>query len=48
MIEGRTSHLEQVQAITTMRIGRFIDNHVDEKNEEQLEAPQTMHQDKGK
>jgi hypothetical protein len=45
---NETSHLEQVQAITTLRSGRVIDNHVEEKKEEQLETPQTKHQDKGK
>jgi hypothetical protein len=48
MVEGSTSHVEQVQAITTLRSGRLVDNHVKEKKEEQLEAPQTMHRDKGK
>jgi hypothetical protein len=48
MVEGSTSHLEQVQVITTLRNGRLVDNHVEENKEEQLEAPHTMHQDKGK
>jgi hypothetical protein len=48
MVEGSTSHLEQVQAVTTLRSGRVVDNLVEEKKKEQLEAPQTMHQDKGK
>jgi hypothetical protein len=48
MVEGSTSHLEQVQAITTLRSGRVVDNLVEEKKKEQLETPQTMHQDKGK
>jgi hypothetical protein len=39
MVEGSTSHLEQGQAITTLRSGRLVDNHVEEKKEEQLEAP---------
>ena len=38
MVEGSTSHLEQVQVITTLRSGRLIDNHVEEKKEEPLEA----------
>jgi hypothetical protein len=45
---NETSHLEQIQAITTLRSGRVVDNHVEEKKEEQLETPQTKHQDKGK
>jgi hypothetical protein len=43
MVEESISHLEQVQAITTLRSGRSVDNHVEEKKNEQLEAPQTMH-----
>jgi hypothetical protein len=43
MVEGSTCHLEQVQAITTLRSGRLVDNHVEEKKDEQLEAPQNMH-----
>jgi hypothetical protein len=45
---NETSHLEQIQAITTLLSGRVVDNHVEEKKEEQLETPQTKHQDKGK
>jgi hypothetical protein len=45
---NETSHLEQIQAITTLRSGRVVDNHVEEKKEEQLGTPQTKHQDKGK
>jgi hypothetical protein len=43
MVEGSTSHLGQVQAIITLRSGRLVDNHMEEKKKEQLEAPQTMH-----
>jgi hypothetical protein len=43
---NETSHLEQIQATTTLRSGRVVDNHVEEK-EEQLETPQTKHQDNG-
>ena len=43
MVEGSIPHLKQVQAITTLRSGRLVDDHVEEKKEEQLEAPQTMH-----
>ena len=39
MVEGSTSHLEQVQAITTLRSGKVVDNLVEEKKKEQLEAP---------
>jgi uncharacterized coiled-coil protein SlyX len=45
---NETSHLEQIQAITTLRSGRVVDNHVEKKKEEQLETTQTKHQDKGK
>jgi hypothetical protein len=45
---NETSHLEQIQAITTLRSGRVVDNHVEEKKEEQLETTQTKHPDKGK
>jgi uncharacterized coiled-coil protein SlyX len=45
---NETSHLEQIQAITTLRSGRVVDNHVEGKKEEQLETTQTKHQDKGK
>jgi hypothetical protein len=31
---NETSHLEQIQAITTLRSGRVVDNHVEEKKEE--------------
>jgi hypothetical protein len=43
MVEESISHLEQVQAITTLRSGRSVDNYVEEKKNEQLEALQTMH-----
>jgi hypothetical protein len=39
MVEGSTSHHQQVQAITILRSGRRVDNHVQEKAEEQTEIP---------
>jgi hypothetical protein len=42
MVEGSTSHLEQVQAITTLKSGKVINNHVEEKKDEQTEAPQNL------
>jgi hypothetical protein len=46
--EGSTSHLKQVQSITTLWSERIVDNNVEEKKDEQIEAPQNLHQDKGK
>jgi hypothetical protein len=48
MVEENTSPLEKVQAITTLRSGRSIDNHVEEKKDERLKAPQNLHQENGK
>jgi hypothetical protein len=48
MVGESTCPLEQVQAITTLRSGRLIDNHVEEKKDERLEAPQNLHQEKSK
>jgi hypothetical protein len=48
MVEGSTSHLEQVQAITTLRSGKEVNTHVEEKKDEKTEAPQNQHKDKGK
>jgi hypothetical protein len=39
--------LEQVQAITTLRSGKVINNHVEEKKDEQTEAPQNLQREKG-
>ncbi|XP_062150016.1 uncharacterized protein LOC133858551 [Alnus glutinosa] len=48
MVEGSTSHHQQVQAITTLRSGRRVDNHVQEKVDEQTEIPHNLQKDKGK
>jgi hypothetical protein len=48
MVDGSTSHLEQVQAITTLRSGKMVNNHVEERNDEQHEAPHNLHREKGK
>ncbi len=48
MVEGNTSHHQQVQAITTLRSGRRVDNYVQEKVDEQTEIPQNLQKDKGK
>jgi len=42
------SQHQQVQAITTLRSGRRVDNHVQEKVDEQTEIPQNLQKDKGK
>ena len=47
ILKGSTSHLEQVQAITTLRSGKVVDNHVEEKKDEQTKAPQNLHLEKG-
>jgi hypothetical protein len=36
MVEGDTSHHQQVFAITTLQSGKRVDNHVQEKEDEQL------------
>ena len=46
--EESSFNLEQVQAITTLRSGRVVDNHVEERKDEQIVAPQNLHQNKGK
>jgi hypothetical protein len=38
-VEGNNSHHQQVQAITTLRNGKRVDNHVQEKVDEQTEIP---------
>jgi len=48
MVEGGTSHHQQVLAITTLRSGRRVDNHVQEKEDEQLATPQNLQKEKGK
>jgi hypothetical protein len=48
MVDESTSNLKQVQAITTLRSWKMFDNHVEDTMDEQTEAPQNIHQDKGK
>jgi hypothetical protein len=48
MVEGSTSHHQQVQAITTLHSGRRVDNHVQQKVDEQTEIPHNLQKDKGK
>jgi uncharacterized coiled-coil protein SlyX len=43
-----TSHLDQVQAITTLRSGKLVDNQVEEKKDEHTEVSETLQRDKGK
>jgi hypothetical protein len=43
-----TSHLEQVQAITTLRSGKLVDNQVEGKRDEHTEVSETLQRDKGK
>jgi hypothetical protein len=48
MVEGNTSHHQQVQAITTLHSGRRVDNYVQEKVDEQTEIAQNLQKEKGK
>jgi uncharacterized coiled-coil protein SlyX len=48
MVNEDTSHHQQVQAITTLRSGRLVDNQVEEKKDEHIEASQTLQREKGK
>jgi hypothetical protein len=48
MVNEDTSHHQQVQAITTLRSGKLVDNQVEEKKDEQIEASQTLQNEKGK
>jgi len=48
MVEGGTSHHQQVLAITPLRSGRRVDNHVQEKEDEQPAIPQNLQKEKGK
>jgi len=48
MVEGYTSHHQQVQAITTLRSGRRVDNHVQEKVDVQTAIPHNLQKEKGK
>jgi uncharacterized coiled-coil protein SlyX len=43
-----TSHLEQVQAITTLRSGKLVDNQIEDKRDEHTEVSETLQRDKGK
>ncbi|XP_062166982.1 uncharacterized protein LOC133873275 [Alnus glutinosa] len=48
MVEGGTSQHQQVLAITTLRSGRRVYNHVQEKEDEQSATPQNLQKEKGK
>jgi hypothetical protein len=48
MVEGGTSHHQQVLAITTLQSGRRVDNHVQEKEDKQPATPQNLQKEKGK
>jgi hypothetical protein len=48
MVEGNTSYHQQVQANTTLRSGKGVDNHVQENVDEKTEIPQNLQKDKGK
>jgi hypothetical protein len=37
-VDGSTSYIGQVQAITTLRSGKVVDNHVEERKDEQNKA----------
>jgi hypothetical protein len=43
-----TSHMKQVQAITTLRSGKLVDNQVEDKRDEHTEVSETLQRDKGK
>jgi hypothetical protein len=45
MVDKCTSYQEQ--AITTMKNGEVVETHVEERTEEQIEAPQALHRAKG-
>jgi hypothetical protein len=45
---NETSHLEQVQAITTLRSGKLVDNQIEDKRDEHTEVSETLQRDKGK
>jgi ABC-type enterochelin transport system ATPase subunit len=45
MVDDSTSYHEQ--AITTMKNGEVVETHVEERKEEQIEAPQALHRAKG-
>jgi hypothetical protein len=45
---NETSHLEKVQAITTLRSGKLVDNQVEDKKDEHTKVSETLQRDKGK
>jgi hypothetical protein len=45
MVDKSTSYHEQ--AITTMKNGEVVETHVEERKEEQIDAPQALHRAKG-
>jgi hypothetical protein len=45
-IEEVTSYHQQVLAIATLQSGRRVDNHVQEKKDEQIETPQNLQKEK--
>jgi hypothetical protein len=47
-IEKVTSYHQQVLAIATLQSGRRVDNHVQEKKDEQTETPQNLQKEKSK
>jgi hypothetical protein len=48
MAEPSISNHQQMLAITTLRSGRMVDNHVQEKVDKQTEIPQNLQKDTGK
>jgi hypothetical protein len=48
MVEASTSNHQQMLAINTLGGGRMVDNHVQEKVNEQTEIPQNLQKDTGK
>jgi leucyl aminopeptidase (aminopeptidase T) len=45
VVDESTSYQEQ--AITTMKNGEVVETHMEERKEEQIEAPQALHRAKG-
>ncbi|XP_059446496.1 uncharacterized protein LOC132178051 [Corylus avellana] len=48
MIDEGTSYHQQLQAITTLRSDKIVDNHVEEKKDEHTEVAQNLQNDKRK
>jgi uncharacterized coiled-coil protein SlyX len=48
LVNEDTSYHQQVQAITTLRSRRLVDNQVEEQKDEHTEIPETLQRDKGK